>query len=151
MPRSTRHQTSISRRSLLKGAASAGVFVAARPAIVRAADSGTLVISQQADPTGLDPEAVLNNSSGFVMATIYDGLVNYKLGTVEVGPGLAESWEVSDDGMTYTFHLRKGVTFHDGTPFNAPNYVKTIKRLLDKQDEDSIFKTGPVESYIDDT
>jgi peptide/nickel transport system substrate-binding protein len=150
MPRSTRQQTSISRRSLLKGAASAGVFVAARPAIVRAADSGTLVISQQADPTGLDPEAVLNNSSGFVMATIYDGLVNYKLGTVEVGPGLAESWEVSDDGMTYTFHLRKGVTFHDGTPFNAQSFVKSLDRLK-KTDPNSIYNTGPVESYIDFT
>ena len=40
-----------------------------------------------ADPTGLDPEAVLNNTSGFVMATIYDGLIRYKPGTVEVEPG----------------------------------------------------------------
>ena len=44
-----------------------------------------------ADPTGLDPEAVLNNTSGFVMATIYDGLIRYKPGTVEVEPGLAQS------------------------------------------------------------
>jgi len=150
MPRLTPQQTKISRRSLLKGAASAGVFVAARPTIVRAADTGTLVISQQADPTGLDPEAVLNNSSGFVMATIYDGLVNYKLGTVEVGPGLAESWEVADDGMAYTFHLRKGVTFHDGTPFNAQSFVKGLDRLK-KGDPNSIYNTGPVESYIDFT
>src|SRR4029453_158808 len=85
MPRLTRQQTKISRRSLVKGAAAAGVFVAARPTIVRAADTGTLVISQQADPTGLDPEAVLNNSSGFVMATIFDGLGNYKLATEEDG------------------------------------------------------------------
>src|SRR5882724_1911898 len=111
----------------------------------------TLVVAIAADPTGLDPEAVLNNTSGFVMATIYDSLVKYKAGSVEVEPGLAESWEASADGLTYTFHLRKGVTFHDGTPFNAPNYIKTLKRLLDKQDEDTIFNTGPVESYIDDT
>ena len=111
----------------------------------------TLVIAIAADPTGFDPEAVLNNTSGFVMATIFDSLVKYKTGSVDVEPGLAASWDVSADGLTYTFHLRKGIKFHDGTPFNAPNYVKTIKRLLDKQDEDSIFKTGPVESYIDDT
>jgi peptide/nickel transport system substrate-binding protein len=111
----------------------------------------TLVIAIAADPTGFDPEAVLNNTSGFVMATIYDSLVKYKPGSVEVEPGLAESWEASPDGLTYTFHLRKGVKFHDGTPFTGPNYIKTIKRLLDKQDPDSIFNTGPVESYIDDT
>ena len=111
----------------------------------------TLVIAIAADPPGFDPEAVLNNSAGFVMATIYDSLVRYKPGSVDVEPGLAESWDVSADGLTYTFHLRKGVKFHDGTPFNAPNYVKTIKRLLDKSDPDSIFNTGPVESFIDDT
>jgi peptide/nickel transport system substrate-binding protein len=150
MPDMTRPLGRMSRRTLLKGAAAAGVFVAAAPMIVRAADSATLVISQQAEPTGLDPEAVLNNSSGFVMATIYDGLVNYKLGTVEVAPGLAESWDVSPDGKTYTFHLRKGVNFHDGTPFNAHSYVKGLDRLK-KDDPNSIYNTGPVEGYIDFT
>src|ERR1700730_12253108 len=112
----------------------------------------TLVVAIAADPGGgLDPEAVLNNTSGFIMATIFDSLVKYKPGTVDVGPALAESWNVSADGLTWTFHLRKGVKFHDGTPFNGPNYVKTIKRLLDKSDPDSIFNTGPVESFIDDT
>src|SRR5713101_5185214 len=111
----------------------------------------TLVIAIAADPTGLDPEAVQNNTSGFIMATIFDSLVKYKPGSVDVEPGLAEKWDISEDGLTYTFHLRKGVTYHDGTPFNAPNYVKTIKRLLDKSDPDSIFNTGPVESFIDDT
>src|SRR5260370_23799830 len=110
-----------------------------------------LVTPVAADPTGFDPEAVQNNTSGFIMATIYDSLVKSKPGSVDVEPGLAEKWDISEDGLTYTFHLRKGVTFHDGTAFNAPNYVKTIKRLLDKADPDSIFNTGPVESFIDDT
>src|SRR3954451_13876098 len=79
----------------------------------------TLVVSMAADPTGMDPEAVLNNTSGFVMATIYDGLIRYKPGTVEVEPGLAQSWDITPDGLTYTFHLRKGVKYHDGTPFDA--------------------------------
>ena len=90
----------------------------------------TLVVSIAADPTGLDPEAVLNNTSGFVMATIYDGLIRYKPGTVEVEPGLAQSWDVSADGLTYTFHLRTGVKFHDGTPFNAQ---ATDRQTLDRQ------------------
>ena len=79
----------------------------------------TLVVSMAADPTGLDPEAVLNNTSGFVMATIYDGLIRYKPGTVEVEPGLAQSWDIASDGLSYTFHLRAGVKYHDGTPFSA--------------------------------
>ena len=96
----------------------------------QAAAQKTLVIAIAADPTGFDPEAVQNNTSGFIMATIFDSLVKYKPGSVDVEPGLAEKWDISEDGLTYTFHLRKGVTFHDGTPFNGPNYVKTIKRLL---------------------
>jgi len=111
----------------------------------------TLVIGIQADPTGLDPEAVLNNTSGFVMATIYDSLVRYKTGSVDVEPALAQSWDVTPDGLTYTFHLRKGVKFQDGSPFNAQTYVKGLNRLLDKNDPDSIYKTGPVEGYIDTT
>src|SRR4051812_21234659 len=94
----------------------------------------TLVVSIAADPTGLDPEAVLNNTSGFVMAAIYDGLIRYKPGTVEVEPGLAERWDVSADALTYTFHLRKGVKYHDGTPFNAQALVATMDRQL-KQDD----------------
>lgn len=52
----------------------------------------------------------------------YEGLVNYENG--EIVPCLAESWEFSDDGKALTFHLKEGVTFHDGTPFNA-EAVKT--------------------------
>ena len=116
----------------------------------------TLVVAIAADAGGgLDPEGVLNNTSGFVMATIFDSLVKYKPGTVDVGPALAESWDVSADGLTWTFHLRKGVKYHDGTPFNGPNYIKSIKRLMvDKKDPASIYSISaplPVENYVDDT
>jgi peptide/nickel transport system substrate-binding protein len=135
-------------RHLLAAACVAAVLAGSGAA---RADS-TLVIGIAADPTGLDPEAVLNNTSGFVMATIYDSLVKYKPGTVEPKPGgLAQSWTVSDDGLTYRFKLRSGVTFQDGTPFNADTYIEGIKRLLDKSSPISIYNTGPVESYIDFT
>ena len=111
----------------------------------------TLVIGIAADPTGLDPEAVLNNTSGFVMATIYDSLVKYKPGTVEPAPGLAQSWTVSEDGLNYTFKLHNDVKFQDGTPFNADTYVQGINRLLDKSSPIYIYNSGPVESYIDFT
>jgi len=111
----------------------------------------TLVVSMAADPTGFDPEAVMNNTSGFVMATIYDNLVRYKPGTVDVEPGLAESWEIATDGLTYTFHLRKGVKFHDRTPFNAQSFIEGIDRQLNKSSPNYIYNSGPVESYIDFT
>src|SRR5438094_8932586 len=47
------------------------------------------------------------------------------------GPGLAEKWEASQDGLTYTFHLRKGVKFHDGTDFNAKAVKFTFDRVTD--------------------
>ena len=111
----------------------------------------TLVVSIAADPTGLDPEAVLNNTSGFVMATIYDGLIRYKPGTVEVEPGLAQSWDVSPDALTYTFHLRKGVKYHDGTPFNAQALIATLDRQLNKNDPNYIGNSGPVQNLADFT
>jgi peptide/nickel transport system substrate-binding protein len=130
----------------LLGLACAGLF-----AIGTARADTTLVVSMAADPTGLDPEAVLNNTSGFVMATIYDGLIRYKPGTVEVEPGLAQSWDISPDALTYTFHLRKGVKFQDGTPFNAQALIATLDRQLNKSDPHYIYNSGPVDSYIDFT
>ena len=111
----------------------------------------TLVVSIAADPTGLDPEAEINNTSGFVMATIYDGLIRYKPGTVEVEPGLAQSWDVSADALTYTFHLRNGVKYHDGTPFNAQALIATMDRQLKKDDPNYIGNSGPVQNLADFT
>ncbi len=50
-----------------------------------------------------------------ILVNVYDGLVRFKDGTLEVEPALAESWKISDDGKTYTFKLRQGVKFHDGS------------------------------------
>ncbi len=140
----------LSRRRLL---GASGLAVAAGLVFggVAARAEQTLVISIAADPTGFDPEAVANNTSGFIMATVFDSLVRYKPGTTEVEPGLAKSWDISPDGLTYTFHLRTGIKFHDGTPFNAGEYIKTLDRQLKKDDPNSIYKTGPVEGYEDFT
>jgi len=80
---------------------------------------GSLVICQPAEPPGLDPTA--NTAAAIdrvVYANIYEGLVKIDA-QGRLIPGLAENWEVSGDGTRYTFLLRKGVTFHDGTPFSA--------------------------------
>jgi peptide/nickel transport system substrate-binding protein len=76
-----------------------------------------------------------------ILMNVYDGLVRYKSGTLEVEPSLAESWTISDDGKTYTFKLREGVTFHDGTPLNAEAVKFNFDRML-KEDHPQ-HDTGP--------
>lgn len=94
---------------------------------------GDLVVAATQDPTSLDPITARGNASFQVIKQIYDGLTRYKTGTFEVEPALAESWEISPDGLIYTFHLKKNVTFHDGTPFNAEALFFNIDRILNKE------------------
>lgn len=86
----------------------------------QASESGdkALTVAISAD-TGLDRlDAGAYDGSMNVHAMIYDGLVEYgEKG--EILPSLAESWDISEDGKVYTFHLRQGVKFSDGTEFNA--------------------------------
>ncbi|MGD9091177.1 MAG: ABC transporter substrate-binding protein, partial [Desulfobacterales bacterium] len=80
---------------------------------------GSLVVCQPAEPPGLDPTA--NTAAAIdrvVFANIFEGLVKVNRNGAFV-PGLATAWTVSSDGKSYTFKLRKGVTFHNGQPFNA--------------------------------
>ena len=69
----------------------------------------------------------------YVQDLLFEGLVKYERGG-EIGPSLAESWEVSEDGKTYTFTLRQGVTFSDGTPFDAAAVEWNFKRWAGKDD-----------------
>jgi len=89
---------------------------------------GTLVFGRGGDTVGLDPIQVTDGESFKVTQQIYDTLVDYTPGTTEVEPALATDWEVSEDGLTWTFHLREGVEFHDGNPFNA----KAVKWNFDR-------------------
>lgn len=75
-----------------------------------------------------DPDIMYEGEGVQVMLACYDGLVTYKPGTPEIVPQLAESWTVSDDQLTYTFLLKPGVKFHDGTPADAEAWVKSFKR-----------------------
>ena len=80
---------------------------------------GTLVFGAAADPVALDGALVSDGESLRVIDQIFETLVTLKPGTTDVAPMLAESWEASDDGTQWTFHLRQGVKFQDGTDFNA--------------------------------
>ncbi len=77
---------------------------------------GTLVFGRGGDSIGLDPAFEVDGESFKVCDNIYDTLVQYKAGTTEVEPALATMWDTSEDGLKWTFYLRKGVIFHDGTP-----------------------------------
>jgi peptide/nickel transport system substrate-binding protein len=82
------------------------------------------------DPRSMDPALSTDVPTGRAVAYIFDGLTRFTP-DAQVVPGLAKSWDVTPDGMTYTFHLRSGVKFHDGQPFNAKNVLFTFQRVLD--------------------
>ncbi len=100
-----------------------------------------LVVGQIAEPKSLDPHADTAVNDFRILVNLYDGLVRYKPGTLEVEPSLAESWDISDDGKTYTFHLRDGISFHDGTPFNAEAVKFNFDRML--KEDHPYHDTGP--------
>ena len=85
----------------------------------RSAASDTLVFGTAADPTSLDGAVVSDGESLRVIDQITEGLVGLKSGTTIVVPKLAKSWTATNGGRVWTFKLRTGVRFHDGTPFNA--------------------------------
>jgi peptide/nickel transport system substrate-binding protein len=87
-----------------------------------------LIYAGAADPTYLDPALVSDGESFRVTKQIYESLVDFAPGTTRLIPGLATSWSVAKDGRTYTFNLRKGVRFHDGTAFNAAAVCANFNR-----------------------
>jgi len=115
-------------RSALRGAIGAGFMVAA----MASASAQVLEIGADASPTGLDPHLITAFPSFMVVnGNIYEGLTAIDK-DLKVAPGLAESWTVSPDGKTYTFKLRSGVKFHDGSAMEAEDVVASIKRVLSK-------------------
>jgi peptide/nickel transport system substrate-binding protein len=93
-----------------RGGGAQGETEGVNPAFVFAASS---------DPKSLDPAFASDGESFRVSRQIFEGLVGVKEGTPDPEPLLAESWEMSDDGLSYTFQLKEGVKFHDDTDFNA--------------------------------
>jgi len=85
----------------------------------------------QLEPPTLDPTITAAASAGEITwCNIFEGLTMVD-GQGRIRPRLAREWQLSDDGLTYTFTLHKGVTFHDGSRFNAQTAAYALNRLLD--------------------
>jgi peptide/nickel transport system substrate-binding protein len=99
---------------------------------VAVAQAQTLVVARGNDANSLDPAESVSFEAIKVADWTFDGLVRFDGNSHKIVPALAESWTISDDGKTWTFKLRQGVKFHDGTPFNAESVVFSLERQRDK-------------------
>ena len=90
--------------------------------------SQTLNLAYLGDMSVPDPDVFYDIEGNTVILSVYQGLVDYAPDSTTIEPVLATSWTISADGLTYTFHLRTGVTFQDGTPFNAQAVETSFKR-----------------------
>ena len=99
--------------------AALGTSVSARVNQERAVSAATLVVGTEGDPVALDGALVSDGTSLRVLDQVSEGLVDLKPGTLKVIPSLATSWKGTKQGSVWTFQLRHGVKFQDGTPFNA--------------------------------
>jgi len=140
----------VSRRDMMKRAAALGLSASAVSTLSMAAVAvpgvasvasaqeatpapvagGTLRMGMQADPTQFDPQSLSATAIWRAIENMYDNLTRIKP-DLTIEPSLAESWDISEDGTVYTFHIRQGVTFHDGSPLTADDVAFTYTRLLD--------------------
>ncbi|MGE6784548.1 ABC transporter substrate-binding protein [Ensifer adhaerens] len=128
-------------KRLFRSALAAAVLAFAAVPAAAQTPPNVLVVGQIAEPQSLDPHAVTATNDFRILVNLFDGLVRFKEGTLEVEPALAESWDVSEDGKTYRFKLRKGVKFHDGSDFNAEAVKFNFDRMLNKGHP--FYHTGP--------
>jgi peptide/nickel transport system substrate-binding protein len=97
------------------------------------------------EPSGFDPHIHRSAELGIVLRQVYDTLLYRDLSTKEFVPGLATAWTISEDNLTYTFTLRQGVTFHDGTAFNAQAVAANLDRVTSPEtaSQNAVFMLGP--------
>src|SRR6266404_3644038 len=118
----------------------AAIVLAAALAAAGASSAETLVVCTEASPDFMNPQFSTANTAFDAGAQIYDRLVEIERGGANLIPALAESWDISPDGLVYTFHLRKGVAWQSNksfTPtrdFNADDVVFSFRRMMDKAD-----------------
>ncbi|MBA3849735.1 MAG: peptide ABC transporter substrate-binding protein [Opitutus sp.] len=102
---------------------------AAPAAGAAAKPDGFVHVSVGSEPTDLDPHVVTSLSEARILPALFEALVNFDPDTLAPTPGLAERWEVADDGLTYTFHLR-AAQWSNGEPITAQDIVDSWRRIL---------------------
>ncbi len=109
----------------------------------------TIVYGLSLMPSGFDPHLNASAELGIPLRSVYDTLVYRDPVTGDFVPGLAESWEVAENGLSVTFALRQDVIFHDGTPFNAEAVGINLDRIMnpDNGSQKARFMLGPYSGY----
>lgn len=115
-----------------------------------ASAAGTLVVAGSGEPVTLESGNAHDSVSMLVQRQIYDRLISVKPGSTELAPGLALSWKANKDATSWTFNLRRGVKFHDGTPFNADAAVFNLRRWWDKGDPNGLREYGRLFTVVPD-
>lgn len=139
----------VSRRRVLQSAAAVGALAAAGPLAYTKStlaqegtpdpvgetprSGGTVILGYIDEPPTMDPRVTGSAKAANLLVNVFDTLVSLDRETGEILPGLATSWEASEDGASYTFNLRDDVLFHDGTPFNAEAVKYTFDSIMDPE------------------
>ncbi|MEX0816451.1 MAG: ABC transporter substrate-binding protein [Gaiellales bacterium] len=106
---------------------------------------GRFSMARNEEPLSLDPVIPSDNGSIWVIYQIFDQLTTVNEDSSGVAPSIAESWEVSDDGTVYTFVIKQGVKFHDGSPMTIDDVVFSLERVFDPKGSGYSFLFGAVE------
>ncbi len=114
------------------------------PTAALGATGGMFTFSRAVDSDNLDPVTQDGNINIWVFMNIYDQLIRVTDDGLTLQPMLAEKWDISADNLTYTFHLRQGVKFSDGTPLKASDVVYSLKRAKETANSPWSFTYEPV-------
>jgi ABC-type transport system substrate-binding protein len=111
------------------------------------ATGGTIRIGVNEDIATLDPHKVVNGSSEGLLSMVFQSLLSLDAQTDYV-PGIADTYEVSEDLLTYTFHIRDGAAFHNGDPVTAEDVKWNFDRILDPETTSLLASALPIESVV---
>jgi dipeptide transport system substrate-binding protein len=138
----------------MKKALISGLCLSALTVFSLSAQGKTLVYCSEASPEGFNPSLYTSGTTFDASSrAIFDSLVGFESGTTNVVPGLAKSWDISADGKTYTFHLRKGVKFHNtknfkpSRDFNANDVLYSFNRQWKTDHPDHKLSGGSYEYF----
>lgn len=105
---------------------------------------GSFTFSRADDSDNLDPVTQDGNKDIWILMSVYDQLVRVNDAGTKIEPALAEKWEIAKDGLTYTFHLRPGVMFSDGTPLKASDVKYSLNRAKTNKKSGWTFSLDPL-------